>query len=106
MGHVPRRCGTCQSRSPKPWQPTRIAASRQWRTDGGAGCIAFSWSRATLAEHPFRRLVAYLGRVIGMLHLYDLLDHHGQARPVDFGDAAWGHYALDRVIAGDCISEP
>ncbi|MGH3189854.1 MAG: hypothetical protein ACRDPY_24115 [Streptosporangiaceae bacterium] len=33
-------------------------------------------------------------------HETEVLDHHGQARPVDFDDASWGHYALDLAITG------
>jgi Ser/Thr protein kinase RdoA (MazF antagonist) len=29
----------------------------------------------------------------------NVLDHHGQARPIDFDGASWGHYALDLAIA-------
>jgi len=35
----------------------------------------------------------------------NILDHHGQARPIDFDDASWGHYALDLAIAADDIPE-
>jgi Ser/Thr protein kinase RdoA (MazF antagonist) len=33
----------------------------------------------------------------------NILDHHGQARPIDFDDASWGLYALDLAIAADDI---
>ena len=33
----------------------------------------------------------------------NVLDHDGQARPIDFDDASWGHYALDLAIAADDI---
>ena len=37
--------------------------------------------------------------------LENVLDHHGQARPIDFDDASWGHYAQDLAIAADNIPE-
>jgi Ser/Thr protein kinase RdoA (MazF antagonist) len=46
------------------------------------------------------------GLVHADLHLGNVLDHHGQARPLDFDDAAWGHYALDLAITIDSIPEP
>lgn len=33
----------------------------------------------------------------------NVLDHDGRARPIDFDDASWGHYALDLAIADDSI---
>ena len=39
------------------------------------------------------------------LCLENVLDHHGQARPIDFDDASWGHYAQDLAIAADNIPE-
>jgi Ser/Thr protein kinase RdoA (MazF antagonist) len=46
------------------------------------------------------------GLVHADLHLGNVLDHHGQARPLDFDDAAWGHYAMDLAITVDSIPEP
>jgi Ser/Thr protein kinase RdoA (MazF antagonist) len=40
------------------------------------------------------------------LHLGNVLDHHGQACPLDFDDAAWAHYALDLAITVESIAEP
>jgi Ser/Thr protein kinase RdoA (MazF antagonist) len=40
------------------------------------------------------------------LHLGNVLDHHGQARPLDFDDTAWAHYALDLAITVDSVPEP
>jgi Ser/Thr protein kinase RdoA (MazF antagonist) len=40
------------------------------------------------------------------LHLGNVLDHHGRARPLDFDDAAWCHYALDLAITVDSVPEP
>jgi Ser/Thr protein kinase RdoA (MazF antagonist) len=37
------------------------------------------------------------------LDLDNVLDHHGQARVIDFDDASWGHYALDLAIAVDGV---
>jgi len=34
-----------------------------------------------------------------------VLDHHGQARVIDFDDASWGHYAMDLAIAADGVPE-
>jgi Ser/Thr protein kinase RdoA (MazF antagonist) len=66
----------------------------------GGRCIAFQWVEGRHCEqHPSRRLVADL-------HLGNVLDHHGQARPLDFDDAAWGHYALDLAISLDSVPEP
>jgi Ser/Thr protein kinase RdoA (MazF antagonist) len=45
------------------------------------------------------------GLVHADLDLCNVLDHHGQARPIDFDDASWGHYALDLAIAADSIPE-
>jgi Ser/Thr protein kinase RdoA (MazF antagonist) len=49
---------------------------------------------------------AVYGMVHADLHLGNVLDHHGQARPLDFDDAAWGHYALDLAITVDSVPEP
>jgi Ser/Thr protein kinase RdoA (MazF antagonist) len=46
------------------------------------------------------------GLVHADLHLGNVLDHHGQARPLDFDDAAWGHYVLDLAITVDSVPEP
>jgi Ser/Thr protein kinase RdoA (MazF antagonist) len=46
------------------------------------------------------------GLVHADLHLGNVLDHHGQARPLDFDDAVWGHYALDLAVAVDSVPEP
>ena len=46
------------------------------------------------------------GLVHADLHLGNVLDHHGQARPLDFDDAAWGHYAMDLAITVDSVPEP
>jgi len=43
------------------------------------------------------------GLVHADLCLENILDHHGLARPIDFDDASWGHYALDLAIAADDI---
>jgi len=45
------------------------------------------------------------GLVHADLHLGNVLDHHGQARPLDFDDASWGHYALDLAVAVDSVPE-
>jgi Ser/Thr protein kinase RdoA (MazF antagonist) len=45
------------------------------------------------------------GLVHADLHLGNVLDHHGQARPLDFDDSAWGHYALDLAITVDSVPE-
>jgi Ser/Thr protein kinase RdoA (MazF antagonist) len=45
------------------------------------------------------------GLVHADLHLGNVLDHHGQARPLDFDDAAWGHYAMDLAITVDSVPE-
>jgi Ser/Thr protein kinase RdoA (MazF antagonist) len=72
-------------------------------------------------DPPIRRLLSETaGRVEGVLarlgqdpdgyglihadlHLDNVLDHHGQARPIDFEDASWGHYALDLAITAASI---
>jgi len=41
------------------------------------------------------------GLVHADLDLDNVLDHHGQARVIDFDDTSWGHYALDLAIAAD-----
>jgi Ser/Thr protein kinase RdoA (MazF antagonist) len=70
--------------------------------------------RRVLAETA-SRVEAVLARLghdpagYGLVHadlcLENILDHHGQARPIDFDDASWGHYALDLAIAADDIPE-
>jgi Ser/Thr protein kinase RdoA (MazF antagonist) len=88
---------------------------------------AGSWHADQLARRPVdpatRRLLAETtGRVDAVLALLgqdpagyglihadlcqdNVLDHHGQARPIDFDDASWGHYALDLAIAADEIPQ-
>lgn len=88
---------------------------------------AGTWHAGQLARRPIdpavRRVLAETaGRVEavlarlgqdragnGLIHadldLDNVLDHHGQARPIDFDDASWGHYALDLAIAADSIPE-
>jgi Ser/Thr protein kinase RdoA (MazF antagonist) len=45
----------------------------------------------------------------GLIHadlcLSNVLDDHGQARPIDFDDASWGHYAMDLAIAAEDVPE-
>jgi Ser/Thr protein kinase RdoA (MazF antagonist) len=55
---------------------------------------------ARLGQDP-----AGYGLVHADLDLGNVLDHHGQARPIDFDDTSWGHYALDLAIAADSIPE-
>ena len=55
---------------------------------------------ALLAQDP-----AGYGLVHADLCLDNVLDHHGEARPIDFDDTSWGHYALDLAIAADDIPE-
>jgi Ser/Thr protein kinase RdoA (MazF antagonist) len=86
-----------------------------------------TWHAGQLARRPVdpavRRLLAETaGRVdavlavlgqdpagYGLVHadlcLDNVLDHHGHARPIDFDDASWGHYALDLAIAADDIPQ-
>jgi Ser/Thr protein kinase RdoA (MazF antagonist) len=88
---------------------------------------AGTWHADQLARRPVdpavRRLLAETaGRVdavlarlgqdpagYGLVHADlcrdNVLDHHGQARPIDFDGASWGHYALDLAIAADDIPE-
>jgi Ser/Thr protein kinase RdoA (MazF antagonist) len=56
---------------------------------------------ACLGEDP-----AGYGLVHADLDLGNVLDHHGQARPIDFDDASWGPYALDLAITADSVPEP
>jgi Ser/Thr protein kinase RdoA (MazF antagonist) len=46
------------------------------------------------------------GLVHADLHLGNVLDHRGEARPLDFDDASWGHYALDLAVAVDSVPGP
>jgi Ser/Thr protein kinase RdoA (MazF antagonist) len=55
---------------------------------------------ASLGKDP-----AGYGLVHADLDLGNVLDHHGQARPIDFDDASWGHYAMDLAIAVDSVPE-
>jgi Ser/Thr protein kinase RdoA (MazF antagonist) len=86
---------------------------------------AGTWHATQLARRPIdpevRRVLAETaGRVdavlarlghdpagYGLVHadlcLENILDHHGQARPIDFDDASWGPYALDLAIAAEDI---
>jgi len=88
---------------------------------------AASWPAGQLARRPAdpatRRLLAETaGRVdavlahlghdpagYGLIHADlcrdNVLDHHGHARPIDFDDASWGHYALDLAIAAADIPQ-
>jgi Ser/Thr protein kinase RdoA (MazF antagonist) len=88
---------------------------------------AGTWHAAQLARQPIdpaarRVLSETAGRVEavltclgqdpaahGLVHadldLGNVLDHHGQARPIDFDDASWGHYAMDLAIAVDSVPE-
>jgi Ser/Thr protein kinase RdoA (MazF antagonist) len=88
---------------------------------------AGTWHATQLARRPIdpevrRVLAGTAGRVeavlarlgqgpagYGLVHadlcLENVLDHQGQARPIDFDDASWGHYALDLAIAADDIPE-
>ena len=84
---------------------------------------AGTWHAAQLASRPIDPQVRLLlgqaaetvGEVLaglgqdpagyGLVHadldLDNVLDHHGQARVIDFDDTSWGHYALDLAIAAD-----
>jgi Ser/Thr protein kinase RdoA (MazF antagonist) len=57
------------------------------------------------AAERVEAVLASLGQDLaahGLIHadldLDNVLDHHGQARPIDFDDTSWGHYALDLAI--------
>ncbi len=45
------------------------------------------------------------GLIHADLHLDNVLDHHGQARPIDFDDTSWGPYALDLAITAASIPQ-
>ena len=86
---------------------------------------AGTWHAAQLARQPIdpavRRVLSETARRVeavlaclgqapagyGLVHadlcLENILDHHGQARPIDFDDASCGHYALDLAIAAEDI---
>jgi Ser/Thr protein kinase RdoA (MazF antagonist) len=86
---------------------------------------AGTWHAAQLARRPIdpavRRLLGEVadgadmvlarlgsdpaghGLVHADLDLGNVLDHHGQARPLDFDDASWGLYALDLAIAVESV---
>jgi Ser/Thr protein kinase RdoA (MazF antagonist) len=88
---------------------------------------AGTWDAAQLAQRPIdpavRRLLGEVadqvqvvlselgtgpkahGLVHADLHLGNVLDHRGEARPLDFDDASWGHYALDLAITVDSVPE-
>ena len=61
------------------------------------------WFTGRLEGEHFDWYPFHLGLVHGVLGTG--ADHHGQARPIDFDDASWGHYALDLAIAADDIPE-
>ena len=48
---------------------------------------------------------ARYGLIHADLHLDNVLDHHGQARPIDFEDTSWGHYSLDLAITAASIPQ-
>jgi len=88
---------------------------------------AGTWHASRLATQPIdpaiRRLLGETTRGVGEvlarlgqdpagyglihadLHLDNVLDHHGQARPIDFEDTSWGHYALDLAITAASIPD-
>jgi Ser/Thr protein kinase RdoA (MazF antagonist) len=88
---------------------------------------AGTWHAAQLASRPIdpgvRLLLGQAAETVGQvlaglgqdpagyglvhadLDLDNVLDHHGQARVIDFDDASWGHYALDLAIAADGVPE-
>jgi Ser/Thr protein kinase RdoA (MazF antagonist) len=85
-----------------------------WHADQLARRPADPAVRHLLAETAGRvdAVLALLGQDpagYGLIHadlcLDNVLDHHGQARPIDFDDASWGHYALDLAIAADGIPQ-
>jgi Ser/Thr protein kinase RdoA (MazF antagonist) len=85
-----------------------------WHADQLARRPVHPAVRRLLAETADRvdAVLALLGQDpagYGLVHadlcLDNVLDHHGQARPIDFDDASWGHYALDLAIAADDIPE-
>ena len=85
-----------------------------WHADQLARRPADPATRRLLAETAGRveAVLALLGQDpagYGLVHadlcLDNVLDHHGQARPIDFDDASWGHYALDLAIAADDIPQ-
>jgi Ser/Thr protein kinase RdoA (MazF antagonist) len=85
-----------------------------WHADQLARRPADPAVRRLLAETAGRvdAVLALLGQDpagYGLVHadlcLDNVLDHHGQARPIDFDDASWGHYALDLAIAADDIPQ-
>jgi Ser/Thr protein kinase RdoA (MazF antagonist) len=85
-----------------------------WHADQLARRPVDPATRRLLAETAGRveAVLALLGQDpagYGLVHadlcLDNVLDHHGQARPIDFDDVSWGHYALDLAIAADDIPE-
>ena len=66
----------------------------------GEAAEAVGQALAGLGRDP-----AGYGLVHADLDLDNVLDHHGQARVIDFDDASWGHYALDLAIAADGVPE-
>ena len=85
-----------------------------WHADQLARPAVNPAARRVLAETA-RRVDAVLARLgqdptgYGLVHADlcrdNVLDHHGQARPIDFDGASWGHYALDLAIAADDIPQ-
>ena len=85
-----------------------------WHADQLARRPVDPATRRLLAETAGRvdAVLALLGRDpagYGLVHADlcrdNVLNHHGQARPIDFDDASWGHYALDLAIAAVDIPE-
>lgn len=85
-----------------------------WHADQLARRSVDPATRRLLAETARRveAVLALLGQDpagYGLVHADlcrdNVLDHHGQARPIDFDDASWGHYALDLAIAADDLPE-
>jgi Ser/Thr protein kinase RdoA (MazF antagonist) len=60
------------------------------------------------AEEVLARLgrdPAGYGLIHADLHLDNVVEHHGQARPIDFEDTSWGLYALDLATTAASIPD-
>lgn len=83
------------------WHAEQLARRR---IDPATRCVVDAASeRVAAVLDALGRDPAAGGLVHADLHLGNVLDYRGQARPIDFDDAAWGPYALDLAITAESV---